>query len=207
MLRDVRINPGISKTAVCKLRNSAKTVRTPAGLGQLFIQGPPTGIRTFEINYGKLATDLQQELYDFNLIFSNSRDNFRFKDWSDYTAVEQLLGTGDGIIREFELRKLYAAEDVIGVFRRIYLPVISTMVVKIDGSIIEGWYYNFGTYRVTWPEDEDPPYEYGELTFSCDFDVPVRYEAEENVFTYTEHNHILFDSIILVESINPDTGF
>lgn len=34
---------------------------------------------------------------------------FRFKDWTDYKATGQLLGTGDGAIKIFQLVKTYAS--------------------------------------------------------------------------------------------------
>ena len=47
---------------------------------------------------------------------------FRFKDWTDYKATGQLIGTGDGVIKTFQLVKWYPSGSVIGL-RTITKPV------------------------------------------------------------------------------------
>jgi uncharacterized protein (TIGR02217 family) len=49
---------------------------------------------------------------------------FRFKDWTDYKATRQLLGTGDDALTQFQLVKLYPSGSVSEV-RTITKPVAS----------------------------------------------------------------------------------
>ena len=51
---------------------------------------------------------------------------FRFKDWTDYTASGQLLGTGDDVLTQFQLVKHYPSGSVIEV-RTITKPVAGTV--------------------------------------------------------------------------------
>src|SRR5688500_4642354 len=40
-------------------------------------------------------------------------DGFRFKDWTDYQATGQALGTGDGVQTGFQLVKSYSSGSVL----------------------------------------------------------------------------------------------
>jgi uncharacterized protein (TIGR02217 family) len=51
---------------------------------------------------------------------------FRFKDWTDYRATDQPLGTGDGALTQFQLVKHYPSGSVIEV-RTITKPVAGTV--------------------------------------------------------------------------------
>jgi uncharacterized protein (TIGR02217 family) len=56
---------------------------------------------------------------------------FRFKDWTDYKATGQLLGTGNGAMTQFQLVKHYPSGSVIEV-RIITKPVAGTVKVYLD---------------------------------------------------------------------------
>jgi uncharacterized protein (TIGR02217 family) len=49
-----------------------------------------------------------------------------FKDWTDYKATGQLLGTGDGAQTQFQLVKRYPSGSVIEI-RTIAKPVAGTV--------------------------------------------------------------------------------
>jgi Conserved hypothetical protein 2217 (DUF2460) len=58
---------------------------------------------------------------------------FRFKDWTDYKAEGQVLGTGDDVLTQFQLVKHYPSGSVIEV-RTITKPVAGTVKVYLDGA-------------------------------------------------------------------------
>src|SRR5579885_2818058 len=59
-------------------------------------------------------------------------DGFRFKDWTDYQASAQNIGTGDGNTKAFQLVKLYASGSVTAT-RTIAKPVAGTVAVYLNG--------------------------------------------------------------------------
>jgi uncharacterized protein (TIGR02217 family) len=64
---------------------------------------------------------------------------FRFKDWTDYKATGQLLGTGDDAKAQFQLVKHYPSGSVIEV-RTITKPVAGTVKVCLNGvEQASGW--------------------------------------------------------------------
>ena len=74
---------------------------------------------------------------------------FRFKDWTDYKATGQLLGTGDDALTQFQLVKHYPSGSVIEV-RTITKPVAGTVKVYLDGvEQLSGWSVDTTTGLVT----------------------------------------------------------
>ena len=74
---------------------------------------------------------------------------FRFKDWTDYRATGQLLGTGDDVLTQFQLVKQYPSGSVIEV-RTITKPVAGTVQVYLDSvEQLSGWSVDTTTGIVT----------------------------------------------------------
>lgn len=58
-----------------------------------------------------------QEQLDTLIAFFRARkgraDGFRFKDWTDYQATAQRIGTGDGAMTAFQLKKNYSSGSIV----------------------------------------------------------------------------------------------
>lgn len=64
---------------------------------------------------------------------------FRFKDWTDYQALAQLIGQGDGATKTFQLAKAYASGAEVET-RIIAKPVSGTVKITLDGvEAVSGW--------------------------------------------------------------------
>jgi uncharacterized protein (TIGR02217 family) len=113
---------------------------------------------------------------------------FRFKDWTDYKAAGQLLGTGDGTQTEFQLVKQYPSGSVIEV-RTITKPVGGTVKVYLDGTLqLSGWSVDTTTGLITF---STPPALGVDFTSDFEFDVPVRFDTDHmavTIETYRLHN-------------------
>ena len=73
------------------------------------------------------------ELIAFFRALRGKAYGFRFKDWTDYKATGQLLGTGDDVLTQFQLVKHYPSGSVIE-FRTITKPVAGTVKVYLDSE-------------------------------------------------------------------------
>ncbi|HXH52530.1 MAG TPA: DUF2460 domain-containing protein [Sphingomicrobium sp.] len=120
--------------------------------------------------------------------------SFRFKDWSDFTAADEAIGTGNGATTAFPLVKNYSfgAETFV---RRIQQPV-SPITVKRAGVVQNaGYSVNYATGVVTFAVAPAP----GEaISWSGEFDVPVRFASpleSTGIATHLEHH----EAITLVE--------
>ena len=69
---------------------------------------------------------------------------FRWKDWGDYrsalasspiTAFDQLIGTGDGVSRDFALRKAYSS-GAQTIYRAITKPVAGSVLAGVGQTAL-----------------------------------------------------------------------
>lgn len=100
---------------------------------------------------------------------------FRFKDWTDYQATEQALGTGDGSTTQFQLVKHYLSGGVDEV-RTITKPVNGTANIYKD-SVLQttGVSVAHSTGMVTFTA---APANGVSITADFEFDVPVRFDTD-----------------------------
>jgi uncharacterized protein (TIGR02217 family) len=127
-------------------------------------------------NVGQYSTINEQLEYfiNFHRARKGAFEGFRFKDWSDYLVVNQFLAIGDGEVTEFQLYKTYQVGNWQA-HRPITKPVAETLRVFLDSvELTEGWELDTTTGILTFDEAPD-----GEIWFSCEFDVPVRFTGDE----------------------------
>jgi uncharacterized protein (TIGR02217 family) len=121
---------------------------------------------------------------------------FRFKDWTDYKAAGQLLGTGDGALTQFQLVKHYPSGIVIEV-RTITKPVAGTVKVYLDTvEQLAGWSVDTTTGLVTF---STPPAMGVEVTADFEFDVPVRFDTDHMAVTIETYRLHAWQQIPIVE--------
>ncbi|WBQ12887.1 DUF2460 domain-containing protein [Hyphomonadaceae bacterium BL14] len=101
---------------------------------------------------------------------------FRFRDWTDYQALAQLIGVGDGATKTFQLIKRYASGGEIEA-RIIAKPVTGTVKITLDGvEAASGWSVNTSTGLVTFTT---APPSGVQVTADFEFDVPVRFDSDQ----------------------------
>jgi uncharacterized protein (TIGR02217 family) len=121
---------------------------------------------------------------------------FRFKDWTDYEATGQLLGTGDGVQTQFQLLKHYPSGSVIEV-RTITKPVAGTVKIYLDGiEQLSGCSVDTTTGLVTFGTQ---PALGVEITGDFEFDVPVRFDTDHMAVTIETYRLHTWQQIPIVE--------
>jgi uncharacterized protein (TIGR02217 family) len=100
---------------------------------------------------------------------------FRFKDWTDYKASGQMLGTGNGALTQFQLVKTYAS-GATEELRIITKPVNGTIKIYLNGALQStGYTVNFTTGLVIF---NSAPANGAAVTADYEFDVPVRFDTD-----------------------------
>lgn len=136
----------------------------------------------FDVGPGvRSETELGELLAFFRARRGQAR-GFRLRDPSDYssngmtgvpTAIDQLLGIGDGATATFDLAKRYGA-GVDPQIRRITRPRADTIRVSIDGVEAAGWtIMPLGKIRF-----EEAPPAGSAIRAGFMFDVPVRFAED-----------------------------
>jgi uncharacterized protein (TIGR02217 family) len=121
---------------------------------------------------------------------------FRFKDWTDYQALAQNLGVGDGSTKAFQLVKYYASGAVVE-SREIAKPVADTVKIYRDGvEATSGWSVDTATGIVTFATAPDNGVQ---ITADFAFDVPVRFDSDQMDVTIETYQLGTWGQIQVVE--------
>lgn len=142
--------------------------------------------RRYDAGTGLRALDDLERLVAFFEARHGRLHAFRWKDWGDYrsapasqpiTAFDQLLGHGDGVRTQFQLRKAYASGDQTW-WRRIDKPVAGSLHMAVVTDILEpgrDFMLDPATGIVTLAI---PPEAGAEVQAGFEFDVPVRFDTD-----------------------------
>ena len=128
---EVRFPPDISYGAVGGPGWSTSIVTTVSGHERRNANWSQARGR-WNVAHGLKRREQVAELIAFFRARMGRAYGFRFKDWTDYQALAQTLGTGDGSTRTFQLVKRYASGGEV-VTRTIAKPVAGTAKLYRDG--------------------------------------------------------------------------
>ena len=121
---------------------------------------------------------------------------FRFKDWTDYTATTQTIGTGTGALKTFQLVKAYTS-GAYGESRTITKPVADTVKIYANGVLqSSGWAVDTTTGIVTFGTAPAPGVV---ITADFEFDIPARFDTDKMQVNYSTYNYASWSSIPVVE--------
>ena len=130
---------------------------------------------------------------------------FRWKDFFDFSsaqpgaaisALDQPLGTGDGVKKVFALAKVYGAAYAPWT-RPIGKPVAGTVQVAVAGlAVASGWSVDTTTGLITFTT---PPSLGAALNAGFEFDVPVRFDADAITLNMSHFGAGQIQSIPVVE--------
>ncbi len=124
-------------------------------------------------------------------------DGFRFKDWTDYKASGQLVGTGNGSNKVFQLVKGYSSGTSAEV-RTISKPVAGTCKMYVGGVLqsVGAYALALDTGVVTFVA---APANGAAVTADFEFDVPVRFDTDRLAASIDAYGSHSWNDIPLVE--------
>jgi uncharacterized protein (TIGR02217 family) len=143
----------------------------------------------------KNKSDMDAVIAFFRARFGKAH-GFRFKDWSDYQAVGQSLGTGNGAQTAFQLVKLYDSGGYT-YQRDIKKPVNGTVKIYLN-SILQssGFTIDHTTGIVTF---SSAPGAGVAVSADFDFDVPVRFDTDAISVRAEGPGQFVWDAIPIIE--------
>ncbi len=142
--------------------------------------------RRYDAGVGLRSLDDVEALIAFFEARRGRLHGFRWKDWSDYrsclpsrapSALDQTIGTGDGVTAVFRLQKTYRSGEQVYV-RPVAKPVQGSVLVAVaQDPKVEGLEFEVdpATGLVTF---ETPPALGTEISAGFEFDVPVRFDTD-----------------------------
>jgi uncharacterized protein (TIGR02217 family) len=132
----------------------------------------------WDVSHGARNDELMAQLIEWFNAMRGRAIGFRFKDWTDYQAVDELFGVGDANEKTFTLRKTYT---VLGESyeRDIEKPSLEGGIsITLNGAPqTETTHYAIDrtTGIVVFVT---PPPSLQEVRWTGEFDVPVRFDTD-----------------------------
>ena len=142
--------------------------------------------RRYDAGMGLRSLDDMSELLAFFEARGGQMHAFRWKDWADHKSCapsneprfeDQVIGTGDGVRREFPLTKAYSSGGV-SYLRPICKPVLNSVRAGVGGA------EKVATVDFTVDHETGvctfvvPPDTGATVTAGFEFDVPVRFDTD-----------------------------
>jgi len=151
----------------------------------------------YNATHGVKTPEQLEELIRFFRARQGRAIGFRFKDWTDYQATAQNIGTGDDIETDFQMVKRYTNGSVT-VTRIINKPVDNSVLkIYLDAALqMSGYTVDFSTGIVTF---DTPPGVDVVVTAEFEFDVPVRFDTDHLDATIDDFGTRSWGDITLVE--------
>lgn len=149
----------------------------------------------YDISYGIDTKQTFEDVLNFFYARRGRLFGFRFKDWIDYEVQGGNIGTGDGTQTQFQLQKVYS--DAGGSYvRHITRPVAGTTRLFLDGGETTAFSIDNATGVVTF---DTAPGAAVAITADFEFDVPVRFNSDEQDVRLAWENAGAISGIELVE--------
>jgi len=195
-LSEVQFPPEISYGSKGGPMYSTDIVATFSGHEQRNINWSQARAR-YDVGSGIKTPAQWQQLIAFFRARRGRAVGFRYKDWSDFRAVNQYLGTGNNQQAEFPLVKHYQNGEEVYT-RTINKPVNNQFCkLYIDSILIEdGINIDFTTGLVTF---DAAPKQGEQITADFEFDVPVRFDTDHLDLSMDSFNIGSWGNIPLVE--------
>ncbi len=143
----------------------------------------------------KTKSDMDSVIAFFRARYGKAH-GFRFKDWSDYQATGQVLGTGNGTQTAFQLVKNYIS-GAGSYAREIKKPVAGTVQIYLNAVLqTSGFTINTTTGVVTF---STAPASGVVVSSDFEFDVPVRFDTDQISVRADGPGIFTWDSVPIVE--------
>lgn len=207
-IHDIRFPTGISQKSSGGPERRTEIVTLSSGHEQRNTRWADSR-RRYNAGYGVRSRNGLHEILSFFEERHGRLYGFRWKDHLDYkscpplqqaTALDQQIGLGDGTETDFQLIKKYG-ETANAYNRKICLPVPQTVQVAIDGiDQTEGQEFSVDTLTgIIHFEAPAIPQSGQIITAGFEFDVPVRFDADQLIINLETFNAGQIPDIAIVE--------
>ncbi len=167
-------------------------------------QNWPTPRMHFNATHDVKSAAEMSTLINFFRNRKGKANGFRFRDWSDYKAIAQNIGTGTGSLTNFQLRKAYTNNSTTEY--RICTKIVASgsQVALVPAVYVNGvlktpttdYTLNYNTGVVTFVT---APGNGLAVTADFEFDVPVRFDTDAMTITHNYGHEFSWSNISLIE--------
>lgn len=128
-----------------------------------------------QVGYGIQSKDNLRDIIRFFYARRGRLRGFLFRDWSDYEFEGETLGTGNGVVTDFQCIRYYA-DSVLPFTRPIKRPIESTLTVYANGVAVPDANWSLETGGII--RFSVAPANGVVITLTGEFDVPVHFAQD-----------------------------
>lgn len=141
----------------------------------------------YNISYGLTDMKKIQQVRDFFCQRYGRAFGFRFRDWSDYKLIDEIIGIGNGIDKVYQIYKTYGdpTDENILLYRKVIVKVARPNdddaesvipIINVNGKRVSVYArIDYDSGLITF---SDPPADGEPITITCNFDIPVRFNDD-----------------------------
>lgn len=134
---------------------------------------------TYTAPFTNISDDDYMAIKNMFLICRGRAHTFLFKDWGDYRATNEPFGTGDGVTKTFQLKKISTIEGTSASYDRTITKPVAGATFTVAGTLTGGA-LDTTTGLVTFA---DAPALGATLAWSGEFRVQVRFDNDQLPFS------------------------
>ena len=156
---------------------------------------------TYTAPYNSKEYEEYQRILNFYYARRGKTYGFRYKDWKDFQAINQSIGSYNGTTNQFQLIKTYG-DDCNTYTRTITKPVKNTVCIYVDGVFYTNWTCDYTTGIIVISGLTGTANKPNIITADFEFDVPVRFDndfpsvATDDAGDYISVNTITFKELV-----------
>lgn len=159
----------------------------------------PEGLCEYNITYGIKKPNQYATVLAFYRARKGKTYGFRYRDWTDFRATNQTIGTANGSTTVYQLIKTYE-DDVGSDNRTIFKPVQGSVNIYVDDKLqTSDCTVDYTTGKVYFTTPPGTTENSVPVTADFEFDVPVRFDTDMSGAEYSDFNAIQWSNISLVE--------
>lgn len=129
----------------------------------------------YDVSHGVKTRSEMDELLAFFYARNGRAHGFRYKDWGDFTAANQVIGIGNGVQTQFQMIKTYVSGSQ-SYGRPLNKLVSGTLTAVTVNNVPVTPTVNYDTGVLTF--SPAPPNTHVVAVGLVEFDVPVRFDTD-----------------------------
>ncbi len=192
---EVQFPPDISFGSTGGPTYSTDIVTTTSGYEQRNINWSQSRCE-YQAAHGVKTAKQIAELLAFFRARRGKAIGFRYKDWSDFIGINQVISAGDGTTTTFQLIKTYVDCAGYTEVRTIKKPVPHTVLIYVNKAYQNTVSVDYTTGLITFAVA--PPLA-ATITADFEFDVPCRFDTDKMPINLKEWQLYAWDNVPIVE--------
>ena len=149
----------------------------------------------YDVSHGVKTKEQLDKLIAFFRARKGKAYGFRFKDWADFTALQQVCVQQTNPLK-YQLAKTYTDDAGYADVRFIKKPVIGSVKIYVNNALVtEGFNIDYTTGIIEFTSEQKDAV----VTSDFEFDVPMRFDSDDMPISLENYEVYSWGNINVIE--------